>query len=100
MTTTSVVRHAPVTDQRNERAVLGIYAGQECPHLEIEAFRSDDGSIVVQIDTREGMSGAGAERLRVYINDGAVYSAHVERGDHDIQDVGAYANELAAVQSR
>lgn len=47
-----------------------------------------DDALVVQIETNEGTG-----RLRVYVNDGAVFDADPERGDHR-DTVAAYAAEL------
>lgn len=50
-------------------------------NISVEFFRGDDGALVVQIDTT-----GGGGRLRVNINDGAVWDANPETHHHDFCD--------------
>jgi hypothetical protein len=64
--------------------------GSETALATITAFRSSlDGAMVIQIDTHA----SDTERLRVDINDGTVYDAIPNRGDHH-DTVTTYAEEL------
>ncbi|MEV0759551.1 hypothetical protein [Nocardia sp. NPDC050435] len=73
-----------------------VYVGYTDPartedRLAIWIGRSDlDGTLLVQIDT------LGPERVRVNVNDGAVYDAAPDEGDHHFDLVGDYFNELTA----
>lgn len=50
-----------------------------------------DNAFVIHIDTSE----LPEDRvLRVNVNDAAVYNAHVERGDHNLDYLGEYIDEV------
>lgn len=54
-------------------------------------YRGNDGAFVIHLDTDE----LSVDRvLRVNVNDGPVYCAHVERGDHNTDYIGEYINEV------
>lgn len=50
-----------------------------------------DDAFVIQIDTSELPEG---RVLRVNVNDAAVLSAHPERGDHNLDYIGEYIDDV------
>ncbi|MCK0441246.1 hypothetical protein MUG78_17750 [Gordonia alkaliphila] len=52
---------------------------------------AEDGALIIDIDTRN----LPADRvLRVYVNDGSVYSARIGAGDHNLDYIGEYIDEV------
>lgn len=51
----------------------------------------EDGALIVFIETDAFPKG---RVLRVYVNDGAVYSAHVEKADHNTEYIADYIDEV------
>lgn len=61
-------------DPALNKEVIVSFSRDDATSVEVFVFKSDDGATVVQIDTH------GDDRLRVNVNDGAIYDHGVESG--------------------
>lgn len=59
--------------------------------VEVSVDKGADGAFVIFIDTGE----LPEDRiLRINVNDGAVFSARPEQGDHNLDYIGDYINDV------
>lgn len=57
----------------------GFYLADTKTGVKVTMYRGHDGALVVQVDTDEVSEGTDP-RIRVNVNDGAVYDGHAESG--------------------
>lgn len=72
-----------------------VVAGQQWLHVDA-SISLIDGAVLVEIGT--GALGE-SRRCRVYVNDGPVFDAVPNRGDHDVEHLADYLAELRAADA-